>query len=78
MLSLERFTAIREINPRHQYAVVEAGVLNADLGRGSISALIGLNGSGKTTLLRTLVKESGEMRRVRRLRRRPCGPQGKR
>jgi glycolate oxidase len=33
VLSLERFTAIREINARYQYAVVEAGVLNADLGR---------------------------------------------
>jgi glycolate oxidase len=33
MLSLERFTAIRDINARQQYAVVEAGVLNADLGR---------------------------------------------
>jgi glycolate oxidase len=38
MLSLERFTAIREINTRHQYAVVEAGVLNADLGRAAAAA----------------------------------------
>ena len=33
MLSLERLTAIREVNAAHQYAVVEAGVINADLGR---------------------------------------------
>src|ERR1700685_4123449 len=38
MLSLERFTAIREINMRHQCAVVEAGVLNADLGRAAAAA----------------------------------------
>ena len=38
MLSLERFTAIREINTRHQYAVVEAGVLNAGLGRAAAAA----------------------------------------
>jgi zinc transport system ATP-binding protein len=31
--------------------------VDADLGRGKITALIGLNGSGKTTLLRALVKE---------------------
>src|SRR5271156_6947450 len=38
MLSLERFTAIREVNARQQYAVVEAGVLNADLGRAAAAA----------------------------------------
>ena len=38
MLSLQRFTAIREINMRHQCAVVEAGVLNADLGRAAAAA----------------------------------------
>jgi glycolate oxidase len=38
MLSLERFTAIREINMRHQCAVVEAGVLNAGLGRAAAAA----------------------------------------
>lgn len=31
--------------------------LGADLGRGQISAVIGLNGSGKTTLLRAVLKE---------------------
>jgi zinc transport system ATP-binding protein len=31
--------------------------VHADLGRGRITALIGLNGSGKTTLLRTVVGE---------------------
>jgi zinc transport system ATP-binding protein len=31
--------------------------VDADLARGSITALIGLNGSGKTTLLRCLLKE---------------------
>jgi zinc transport system ATP-binding protein len=31
--------------------------VNAALGRGSITALIGLNGAGKSTLLRALVKE---------------------
>jgi glycolate oxidase len=38
VLSLERFTAIREINAPQQYAVVEAGVLNADLGRAAAAA----------------------------------------
>jgi glycolate oxidase len=38
LLSLERLTAIREISARHQYAVVEAGVLNADLGRAAAAA----------------------------------------
>jgi glycolate oxidase len=38
MLSLERLTAIREISAQHQYAVVEAGVLNADLGRAASAA----------------------------------------
>ncbi len=38
MLSLQRFTAIREINMRHQCAVVEAGVLNADLSRAAAAA----------------------------------------
>jgi glycolate oxidase len=33
VISLERMTAIREINLEQQYAVVEAGVINADLGR---------------------------------------------
>ncbi len=39
--------------------------VNAELGRGQVTALIGLNGSGKTTLLRTLLKEvayTGEVR----------------
>ena len=31
--------------------------VSADLGRGKVTALIGLNGSGKTTLLRALVRE---------------------
>src|SRR5258708_769259 len=31
--------------------------VNAHVGRGQITALIGLNGSGKTTLLRTILKE---------------------
>jgi glycolate oxidase len=38
VLSLERLTAIREINARQQYAVVEAGVINADLGRAAAAA----------------------------------------
>src|ERR1700727_1792816 len=38
MLSLERFTAIREVNAVRQYAVVEAGVINADLGRAAAAA----------------------------------------
>jgi len=38
VLSLEKLTAIREVSPRHQYAVVEAGVLNADLGRAAAAA----------------------------------------
>ena len=38
VLSLERLTAIREIDAPHQYAVVEAGVLNADLGRAAAAA----------------------------------------
>jgi glycolate oxidase len=38
VLSLERLTAIREINAAQQYAVVEAGVLNADLGRAAAAA----------------------------------------
>ncbi len=33
VLSLERLTAIREIDTQRQFAVVEAGVINADLGR---------------------------------------------
>jgi zinc transport system ATP-binding protein len=39
--------------------------LNAEIGRGKITALIGPNGSGKTTLLRTILKENayrGEIR----------------
>jgi glycolate oxidase len=38
VLSLERLTAIREVSAKHQYAVVEAGVLNADLGRAAAAA----------------------------------------
>ena len=38
LLSLERLTAIREINAAQQYAVVEAGVINADLGRAALAA----------------------------------------
>ena len=38
MLSLERFTAIRETSTRHQCAVVEAGVLSAGLGRTAAAA----------------------------------------
>jgi glycolate oxidase len=38
VLSLERLTAIREINAQNQYAVVEAGVINADLGRAAAAA----------------------------------------
>src|SRR6202522_45452 len=38
VLSLERFTAIREVNAAQQYAVVEAGVINADLGRAAGAA----------------------------------------
>jgi len=38
VLSLERLTAIREISARQQYAVAEAGVLNADLGRAAAAA----------------------------------------
>ncbi len=38
VLSLGRLTAIREINARNQRAVVEAGVLNADLGRAAAAA----------------------------------------
>jgi glycolate oxidase len=37
-LSLERMTAIREINARGQYAIAEAGVVNADLGRAAAAA----------------------------------------
>jgi glycolate oxidase len=40
VLSLERLAAIREIDPVGQYAVVEAGVINADLGRAA--AVVGL------------------------------------
>jgi len=38
VLSLERLTAIREIDRVGQYAVVEAGVINADLGRAAAAA----------------------------------------
>jgi len=38
VVSLEKMTAIREVNPQRQYAVAEAGVLNADLGRAAASA----------------------------------------
>ena len=38
VISLERLTAIREINAGSQYAVVEAGVLNADVGRAAAGA----------------------------------------
>jgi glycolate oxidase len=38
VLSTERLTAIREVNAAHQYAVVEAGVLNAGLGRAAAAA----------------------------------------
>ena len=37
VLSLEKMTAIREVNPQQQYAIAEAGVLNADLGRAAAS-----------------------------------------
>src|SRR5258708_9108408 len=33
VLSLDRMTAIRTIDPQERYAIVEAGVINADLGR---------------------------------------------
>ncbi len=39
--------------------------LSADLGRGQITALLGLNGSGKTTLLRALLKEVPTTGRIR-------------
>jgi ABC-type Mn2+/Zn2+ transport system ATPase subunit len=39
--------------------------LNAELGRGQITALLGLNGSGKTTLLRALLKEVPSTGRIR-------------
>ena len=38
VLSLERLTAIRTIDPVGQFAVVEAGVINADLGRAAAVA----------------------------------------
>ena len=38
VVSLEKMTAIREVNPQRQYAIAEAGVLNADLGRAAASA----------------------------------------
>ena len=38
VVSLERLTATREVNARDQYAVVEAGVLNADVGRAAAAA----------------------------------------
>ena len=38
VVSLEKITAIREVNPQRQYAIAEAGVLNADLGRAAASA----------------------------------------
>jgi len=38
VLSLERLTAIREIDRVGQYAVAEAGVINADLGRAAAGA----------------------------------------
>jgi glycolate oxidase len=38
VLSLERLTAIRDINRVGQYAVVEAGVINADLGAAAAAA----------------------------------------
>ena len=39
--------------------------LNAAIGRGQITALIGLNGSGKTTLLRAVLKEIPYLGRIR-------------
>jgi zinc transport system ATP-binding protein len=39
--------------------------LNAELGRGQITALLGLNGSGKTTLLRAVLKEVPYAGRIR-------------
>src|SRR5205807_2271629 len=47
---------IRDLRVRLGGNDVLKGV-DADLVRGSITALIGLNGSGKSTLLRALVKE---------------------
>jgi glycolate dehydrogenase FAD-linked subunit len=38
ILSLEKLTSIREVNARSQYAVVEAGVLNADVSRAAAAA----------------------------------------
>ncbi|HEY2266927.1 MAG TPA: FAD-binding oxidoreductase, partial [Streptosporangiaceae bacterium] len=38
VVSLERLTAIREVNAGSQYAVAEAGVLNADVGRAAAAA----------------------------------------
>jgi glycolate oxidase len=38
VLSAERLTAIREVNAESQYAIVEAGVLNADVGRAAAAA----------------------------------------
>ncbi len=38
VLSLERMRRIREINTEQRYAVVEAGVINADLGRAAAEA----------------------------------------
>ena len=43
--------------------------VDCDLGRGRITALIGLNGAGKTTLLRALIKEAPYTGQVRFL----CG-----
>jgi zinc transport system ATP-binding protein len=39
--------------------------LSAEVGRGQITALLGLNGSGKTTLLRALLKEVPSAGRIR-------------
>jgi zinc transport system ATP-binding protein len=47
---------IRDLTVNLGGKTILAGV-NADLGQGRITALIGLNGSGKTTLLRALLKE---------------------
>jgi zinc transport system ATP-binding protein len=48
---------MRDVGVRLGDKEVLRGV-NANLGRGRITALIGLNGSGKTTLLRAILKET--------------------
>lgn len=55
-MTAENLVTIRGLHVKLGGKPILQGV-DADLGRGKITALIGLNGSGKTTLLRALLKE---------------------